>query len=113
MTTATLAAFFAAARTIAGPPTSTCSMHSSTGAPEATVTALPQPACHADCGPVAAGLCLAVLVAAGAVALLVAAARRRAGPYVPARSCTAVPPRPGRPPPAAPDPVEDLCVSRT
>ena len=38
MTTATLAWFFAAARTIAGPPMSICSTQSSNEAPEATVS---------------------------------------------------------------------------
>ena len=37
-TTATLAWFFAAARTIVGPPMSICSTHSSAVAPEATVS---------------------------------------------------------------------------
>jgi hypothetical protein len=37
VTTATLAWFFAAERTIAGPPMSICSMDSSTPAPDATV----------------------------------------------------------------------------
>ena len=37
VTTATEAWFFAAARTIAGPPMSICSTHSSASAPEATV----------------------------------------------------------------------------
>ncbi len=37
VTTATEAWFFAAARTIAGPPMSICSTHSSTSAPDATV----------------------------------------------------------------------------
>ena len=37
VTTATLAWFFAAPRTIDGPPMSICSMHSSGLAPEATV----------------------------------------------------------------------------
>lgn len=37
VTTATEAWFFAAARTIAGPPMSICSTHSSRPAPEATV----------------------------------------------------------------------------
>ncbi len=36
--TATLAWFLAAARTIAGPPMSICSTHSSDAAPEATVS---------------------------------------------------------------------------
>ena len=38
MTTATLAWFFAAARTIDGPPMSICSTHSSISAPESTVS---------------------------------------------------------------------------
>jgi hypothetical protein len=38
VTTATLAWFFAAARTIEGPPTSICSMHSSGDAPDITVS---------------------------------------------------------------------------
>ncbi len=38
VTTATFAWFFAAPRTIDGPPMSICSMHSSTDAPEATVS---------------------------------------------------------------------------
>src|SRR5690606_6752747 len=38
VTTATLGKFFAAARAMAGPPMSICSTHSSTDAPDATVS---------------------------------------------------------------------------
>ncbi len=79
----------------------------------AAVTGRPDPACDGHCAPDVAALCLAVLTCASAVALLAAAARRRAGPHLPA------PARAARVPVlrdlslVTPDPVKDLCVSRT
>lgn len=75
--------------------------------------ALPEPAaCDGDCRTDVALVCLAVLATAGAVALLAAACRRRARPrLVRHRAAGLLPPQGS--PPAAPDPVEDLCVSRT
>ncbi len=68
------------------------------------------PLCHGDCRSVAA-LCLAVLVGA-AVALLLA--RRRASPplFAPSRR-RATAPAPSVRHVRGPDPVRELCVSRT
>ena len=79
----------------------------------AVAVGLPGLVCDAGCPPDAAVLCLAVLVVACAVAVLTATGRRRAGPHRSRRPG----PLAGRPArrrsPSTPDPVKDLCVSRT
>ncbi len=79
----------------------------------AAVGALPVPACDGHCPSDVAALCLAVLACASAVALLAAAARRRVGPQPPAPARKAGVQLLRHLSLVTPDPVKDLCVSRT
>ena len=84
--------------------------HGAADAVSAASSALEAPSCHDDC-PTAAALCVAFLAIA-ALALLLARQRPAVPRWAPTRRRT----RPSAPPiwhGPGPDPVRELCVSRT
>ncbi len=82
----------------------------SAAARDVVLAAPARPACDQDC-PAVVVLCLAVLTGA-ALALLLAGRRSRALPLPPARRTAGALPRPARHA-RGPDPVRELCISRT